>query len=275
MRYAWDLTLDYQATLSPAKRLLAAPLLHYLRGWDIASSLRVDHYLANSKVVAGRIQKHYRREATVVHPPIRVDDFTMGEASDHYLVVSRLVPYKRVDVAIEAANRTGARLRVVGDGPQYKELKALAGPTVELLGNVPDAAVRAEYSRCKAFLFPGFEDFGLTPLEAMASGKPVIAYGRGGALETVVDGVTGLFFPEQTADSLVAAMARFDATTFSPEAIRRHAGTYDEAIFAESIARIATHLYAQAQAGVSSFDRTMPEPFKPEPSPWSGVPRHG
>jgi glycosyltransferase involved in cell wall biosynthesis len=275
MRYAWDLTLEYQATLSPAKRLLAAPLLHYLRAWDIASSLRVDHYLANSKLVAGRIAKHYRREATVVHPPIRVADFTPAPAEDHYLVVSRLVPYKRVDLAIEAANRTGAKLRVVGDGPLYKELSALAGPTVELLGNLSDEAVRAEYGRCKAFLFPGFEDFGLTPLEAMASGKPVIAFGRGGALETVVDGVTGLFFAEQTAESLIGAMARFEAASFSPEAIRRHAGTYDEAVFAEAIARIATHLYAQARAGVSSFDQTRPEPFKPEALPWAGAPRHG
>jgi glycosyltransferase involved in cell wall biosynthesis len=235
MRYAWDLTLEYQATLCPAMRLMAAPLLLYLRAWEIASSLRVDHYL----------------------------------------VVSRLVPYKRVDLAIEAANRTGAKLRVVGDGPLYKELSALAGPTVELLGNLSDEAVRAEYGRCKAFLFPGFEDFGLTPLEAMASGKPVIAFGRGGALETVVDGVTGLFFAEQTAESLIGAMARFEAASFSPEAIRRHAGTYDEAVFAEAIARIATHLYAQARAGVSSFDQTRPEPFKPEALPWAGAPRHG
>jgi glycosyltransferase involved in cell wall biosynthesis len=243
MRYAWDLTHEYQATLSPWKRALAAPLLSYLRAWDAAASMRVDRYLANSQVVASRIEKHYRRPATVLHPPISVADFHMAEASDHYLVVSRLVPYKRVDLAIAAANRTGAPLRIVGDGPLYKELKAMAKSNVQFLGNLPDAAVRDEYARCKAFLFPAYEDFGLTPLEAMASGKPVIAYGRGGALETVVDGVTGLFFGEQTPESLAEAMGRFERLEFHPEAIRRHAGGYDEARFAERMREIVTSTY--------------------------------
>lgn len=263
MRYAWDLTHEYQATLSPLKRAMAAPLLHYLRGWDVTSSWRVDHYMANSKLVAERIAKHYRRPATVIHPPIRVDDFTVGQKADHYLVVSRLVPYKRIDLAVEAANRTGAKLRVVGDGPLYKELKAMAKPNVQFLGNLSDAEVRAEYAIARAFLFPGFEDFGLTPLEAMASGMPVIAYGRGGALETVVDGVTGVFFAEQTADSLVEAISRFERLDFSPDAIRRHAGTYDEAIFADKIHRLATGLYAQRQSGVSTFDLAVAPEFAP------------
>ena len=260
MRYAWDLTHEYQATLNPAKRLLAAPLLHYMRAWDVAASLRVDHYMANAHLVARRIAKHYRREATVIHPPIRVADFTPGPAEDHFLVVSRLVPYKRVDLAVQAANRTGATLRVVGDGPLYAELKAMAGPSVSFLGNLSDAEVRAEYSRCQAFLFPGFEDFGLTPLEAMAAGKPVIAYGKGGALETVVDGVTGLVFGEQTVDALVGAIGRFERQTFSPEAIRRHAGAYDEAVFAEKIHALATALYAQHRAGVPSAAFRLPDP---------------
>ena len=245
MRYAWDLTHEYQATLSPWQRMLAAPLLSYLRAWDVASSLRVDHYMANSRVVAERIQKHYRREATVFHPPIQVADFALGRSEDHYLVVSRLVPYKRVDLAIEAANRTGAPLRIVGDGPLYRELKAMAKPNVEFLGSVPDAEVRRQYSQCRAFLFPGFEDFGLTPLEAMASGKPVIAYGRGGALETVVDGVTGVFFGEQTTDGLIAGMRRFEQLDWSAEAIRRHASTYDEACFAEHVGGFVERVYGE------------------------------
>jgi glycosyltransferase involved in cell wall biosynthesis len=227
MRYAWDLTLEYQATLPPWKRVLAAPLLSYLRAWDVAASLRVDAYLANSKLVAGRIAKHYRREAQVIEPPIRVNDFNCGPSEEHFLVVSRLVPYKRVDLAIQAANRTGLKLLVVGDGPEYKALKSQAKMNVTFAGALSDSDVRKEYSRARAFLFPGFEDFGLTPLEAMASGKPVIAYGRGGALETVVDGITGLFFGEQTVESLIGALERFGRQEFSETAIRRHASGYD------------------------------------------------
>ncbi|HEY9723246.1 MAG TPA: glycosyltransferase, partial [Oscillatoriaceae cyanobacterium] len=254
MRYAWDLTHEYQATLSPFKRALAAPLLSYLRLWDATASARVDHYMANSKLVAGRIAKHYRRPATVVHPPIRLADFALGTPEDHYLVVSRLVPYKRVDLAIAAANVTGAKLRIVGDGPLYRELKALAKPNVTFCGHLTDAEVRAEYGRCRAFLFPGFEDFGLTPLEAMAAGAPVIAYGRGGALETVVDGVTGVFFPEQTVESLVEGMRRFEQTTFYSEAIRRHAGGYDEARFAARIRGIVEGAWGHYQAHGSMWD---------------------
>lgn len=254
MRYAWDLTHDYQATMPGWKRALAAPVLSALRVWDAATANRVDHFLANSRLVADRVAKHYRRPATVLHPPIRVADFTPGPAGEQLLVVSRLVPYKRVDLAVAAASATGVPLHVVGDGPEYRALKAMAGPSVKFLGHLTDAETRAEYAACRAFVFPAFEDFGLTPLEAMAAGKPVLAYGRGGALETVVDGVTGLFFGEQSAESLVAAMRRFEGAEFSPEAIRRHAGAYDEARFEEGIRAVVDASFARWKETGSFLD---------------------
>jgi glycosyltransferase involved in cell wall biosynthesis len=202
----------------------------------VASSLRVDRYVANSRLVASRIAKTYRREAAVVHPPIDAARFATQRApGEHYLVVSRLVPYKRVELAIAACRAANRKLRVVGDGPLYKQLKAQAGPDVEFLGHLTDHEVAGQYAESRALLFPGFEDFGLTPLEAMASSRPVVAYGRGGALETVVDGVTGVLFGEQTAESLGAALARLEASDFAPAALARHAAGYDEAVFAASM----------------------------------------
>jgi glycosyltransferase involved in cell wall biosynthesis len=251
MRYAWDLTQEYQATLPGWKRALAQPLLTYLRAWDVASSLRVDHYMANSQIVAQRIRKTWRRDATVIPPPITLADFTLGTArEDHFLVVSRLVPYKRVELAIAAARLAGAKLTIIGDGPLYKQLKRDAGPTVEFLGHLPDATVRAAYGRARALLFPGLEDFGLTPLEAMAAGCPVLAYGAGGATETVVPGVTGAFFAEQTAEALAAAMRAFDPDAFDPARLRAHAAGFDEAVFARRVRGLAEGLYGQFRAGV-------------------------
>lgn len=251
MRYAWDLTQEYQASMPGWKRALAQPMFTYLRAWDVASSLRVDHYMANSQLVAQRIRKTWRRDATVIPPPITLSDFALGTARDDaFLVVSRLVPYKRVDLAIAAARLAGAKLRVIGDGPLYKQLRRDAGPGVEFLGHLPDAEVRAAYGRARALLFPGREDFGLTPLEAMASGTPVLAFGEGGATETVVPGATGAFFHEQTAESLAAAMRAFDPAAFDPAALRAHAAGFDEAVFARRIEGLATGLYGQFKAGV-------------------------
>ena len=238
MRYAWDLYHDYQSTVSPLLRPLSATLLSYLRQWDVLAANRVDLFVANSKEVARRIGKHYRRESRVVPPPIDVERFQplpRNRIADHLLVVSRLVPYKRVDLAIQAANQTGQPLKIIGDGPLYAELKAMARPNVQFLGHLGDEEVAQELARCKALLFGAFEDFGLVPLEAQASGRPVVAYGAGGALETVVEGITGVFFPEQTTDSLVGALRRLDLIDFEPTAIRRHAESFSFEAFSQQM----------------------------------------
>ncbi len=226
MRYLWDMTHDYTAGSGPVKRALMAPALHYLRMWDRLSADRVDRFIANSANVARRIAKHYRRDSVVIHPPVDTEAFRIADQSDDfYLMVGQLVRYKRADLAVKAFTRMGRRLVILGEGEEMGALRKIAGPFVEFLGWQPFAAVRERYARCRALVFPGEEDFGLVPVEAMASGRPVIAYGRGGAVETVVDGRTGLFFSEQTVESLTDAVRRFEAMehSFVPEDIRRHA----------------------------------------------------
>lgn len=226
-RYIWDHYHEYTRGLRA--RALIAPVAHWLRVWDQLSAARVDHFVANSNWIASRIRSYYRRESEVIHPPVDVDRFqpTRSAPEDFYLVVSRFVSYKRIDLAIQAANRLGRRLVVVGDGPNRRRLEALAGPTVEFLGLRSDAEVADLYARCRAFLFPAWEDFGIAPVEAQAAGRPVIAFGRGGALDTVIDGVTGIFFDEQTVESLIEAMERAERMEFDPGACRANAEGFD------------------------------------------------
>jgi len=206
----------------------------------------VDFFIANAHNVARRIWKHYRRRSTVIHSPIEADRFQISNSiGDYHLIVSRLVPYKRADLAVEAFNRLGEKLIVVGDGPEMKRLKAMARPNVEFLGFVDGEQLAGLYAGCRAFLFPGFEDFGLTPLEAQAAGRPVIAYGAGGALETVVQGKTGAFFPEQTPDSLVQAVRDFDWQSTDPAAVRAHALQFDVAVFRKKIAEFVRDRYEE------------------------------
>ncbi len=216
---------------------LIGPVISNLRSWDVESAQRVDYFVANSYNVARRIRNFYRRDvAAVIYPPVETANFApvrATEVGDHFLVVSRLLNYKRVDLAIAACNRLQAPLRVVGIGPDLPALKRIAGPTVQFLGRLSDPEVAQELARCKALIFPGEEDFGLTPVECMASGRPVVAYGAGGALETVLEGETGLFFREQTVDALAEALELMGRISFDTEALRAHAFSFDTAVFEE------------------------------------------
>ncbi|HLG61338.1 MAG TPA: glycosyltransferase [Ktedonosporobacter sp.] len=231
MRWCWNYN-EYveREQLGKVARTILPFVISGLRIWDQTSSMRVDHFIANSPAIADRIQKYYRREAVVIPPPVEASRFHFDpttEPEDYFLVLGRLIPYKRVDLAIEACNRLRLPLVVIGKGRDLERLKKLAGPTIRFLGGLSDAEVCHYYAHCRAFLFPGDEDFGITPLEAQASGRPVIAYGSGGALASVIDGVTGTFFREQTVDSLVEVLTSFDEHKFDPDVIRNHALEFD------------------------------------------------
>jgi glycosyltransferase involved in cell wall biosynthesis len=230
-RYIWDLYHEY--TRGKLIRPFFAPFAHWMRVWDRSSSERIDRFLTISDEIAGRVRRHYGRASDVVYPPVDVERFhpTGEPPEDFLLVVSRLVPYKRIDLAVAAAKQLRRRLLVVGSGPEEKRLRAMAGPTVEFLGRRSDEEVAELMARCTAFLFPGFEDFGIAPVEVQAAGRPVVAYGRGGALETVVDGVTGTFFEEATVASLVDAIERLETGSFSPVRCRENAERFSSERF--------------------------------------------
>lgn len=237
IRYAWDLTHQYlrEAGLDHgAKGWLAKAILHYMRIWDSRTANGVDAYVANSRFIARRIKKCYGREAEVVYPPVDLGKFELcAEKGAYYLTASRMVPYKKMKLIVEAFNAMPERhLVVIGAGPEYEKTAAIAGPNVEMLGYQPDAVLREKMQHAKAFVFAAEEDFGITPVEAQACGTPVIAYGRGGALETVCGlgnkagkAPTGVFFPEQTVEAIRAAVERFEAhrAEITPEACRENA----------------------------------------------------
>jgi len=242
MRYVWDMYWEYLEQVPAILRPAWRGLMHYLRRWDLAAAARVDHFFANSAFVAGRIRKHYRRNAEVIHPPVRTSAFApTAEREDYYLVLGELAAYKRADLAVDAFNELGRPLVVIGKGEQMELLRRKAGPNVRILGRQPFDVIREHCARCRALIFPGEEDFGIVPLEAMASGRPVIAFGRGGALETVVDGQTGLHFHEQSVESLIDAVQRFERAeaAFDPDVIRRHAEAFDREKFK---ARMSTRI---------------------------------
>jgi len=236
MRYLWDLYPEYRAHAGLLSRLAMPPLAHWLRLWDTHSAARVDDFIANSHFVAARIKKYYRREATVIHPPVDVEAFcTAPEQDDYYLMLGQLVPYKRPDLAVRAFSQSGRRLVVVGEGSMLPALKRMAGPSVEFLGRQPFERIRTLYARAQALVFPGVEDFGMVPVEAMASGRPVIARGAGGALETVIDGETGGRFFDDTPEALLDAVRRAEATRFDPVRLRAHAQHFSTPRFVHAL----------------------------------------
>ncbi len=233
-RYIWDGSHQYVREFSRNSLFqnLAPFALSYVRMWDYYAAQRADVYVTLSQYVAGRIQKYYGYRPEVIYPPVEVERFTPQEnIDDYYIVVSRLVPYKRVDLAIEACNKLGRKLKIAGTGPEMEDLKRRAGSTIEFLGFVPDEKLPDLYSRAKALLFPQEEDFGITPLEAAASGRPTIAYAAGGAKETIIDGVTGIFFEHQTVDDLVQAIEKSERIQWNSEQIVRHAHTFSRERF--------------------------------------------
>lgn len=245
-RYLWDLSDEYLGAGAASRAL--DPLVRWLRQRDIDAAADVDHFIANSENVARRIRHAYGRDATIIYPPVDTHRVRPNgrPSEDFYLVVSRLVPYKRIDLAIEACNRLHRRLIIVGAGPALTRLRALAGTTVEFAGALPDDDVADLYSRCRAFLFPAHEDFGISAVEAQAAGRPVVAFAAGGALETVRDGVTGVHFAEQTVDAVVDAIERLERLDVDTLLCRANAERFDASVFRDRIASLVTEWRARA-----------------------------
>jgi glycosyltransferase involved in cell wall biosynthesis len=232
--------------------------VHRVRRWDEITANRVDHYVANSHEVERRIRKFYRRNATVINPPVETDRFQVtGQDDGYFVMISRLLAYKRLDIGIEAANRLRLPLKIVGTGRDEKRLKKLAGPTVEFAGRLEDQALVDCLQRARALIFPGREDFGIVPVEAMACGKPVIAYARGGALDTVIDGVTGMFFGQPTWESLAQTLIMFRPEDYDPHVIRRHAEKFDVAVFRDKMEEFIEEKYYQHRAQFGSADPSV------------------
>lgn len=255
IRYAWDLHHQYlrEAKLTHGMRAIAArAILHYLRLWDVATANRVDAFVANSRYVARRIWKTYRRPATVIYPPVAIDRFRPDRPRDEfYLTVSRFVPYKRVDLIVQAFAQLGRSLVVIGDGDDRAKIEAIATPNITVLGSQPNQVVTDYMERCKAFIFAAEEDFGITPVEAQAAGAPVIAYGKGGVTETIVPGKTGVFFPLQTPESLVAAVQQFEAERlfFMPDVLRQNAEQFSPERFRSQFSEFVDQKWSRFRQG--------------------------
>ena len=258
MRWCWNYD-EYveREKLGKISRSILPFFISGLRIWDQTSSMRVDHFIANSPVVADRIRKYYRRDAIVIPPPVEVSRFTFDPTirpEDYFLIVSRFMPYKRIDLAIEACNTLHLPLVIIGSGRDESRLRSMAGPTIRFTGRLSDQEVLYYYAHCRAFILPGEEDFGITPLEAQASGRPVIAYAAGGALTSVIDKVTGTFFRKQTVESLVEVLSSFDEHIYDPLTIYNHALEFDQPRFRR---RMLQFIEAKMSEGKARDLRTL------------------
>lgn len=242
MRYAWEpWELDYRLESFPKfTHNKIRKMIHKIRMWDRLTADRVDHFIVNSNYVGERVHKYYRKPSTVIHPPVQTEEFQIKSAGDYFLMVGRMISYKRFDLVIEAFNHLGKPLKIVGTGPEENKLKKMSKKNIEFMGRLSDDSLKRLYSECKALIFPQIEDFGITPVECMASGRPVIAYAEGGAQDTVIEGKTGMFFREQTVDSLMQSLAAFGETKWDSQAIKGHAEKFSEKRFHEEILNFIT-----------------------------------
>jgi len=253
MRWVWN----YHAYIDRERlgfmaRMVLPAAISQLRAWDVATAQNVDRFLAISSTVSARIRKYYRRDSQVIYPPVNCDAFQLPpvRVDDYYLIVARLIPYKRIDLAVDAFTRLGIPLKIVGSGGRaLAELKSRAGRNVEFVGRVSDAELKDLYAGCRGLLFPGEEDFGIAPLEANASGRPVIAYAAGGALDTVVDGHTGVLFERQEVDHLIGAVRRAEATAWDSVELRQHARKFDRQVFRDQLLAFVGESVAAHAAG--------------------------
>lgn len=239
-RYVWDFE-GYAAreALSPALKIALCPVIGLLRRWDYRAAQQVDHFVAISREVQARIRRHYGRDSVVVHPPVDTARFQPASThGDYYLIVSRLIPYRRIDLAVQAFNQLGLALVIAGDGRDRPWLETQAGPNVTFLGRVPDEDLPDLFARCRAYVLPGVEDFGIAPLQAQAAGRPVIARGAGGALDTIVEGETGVFFDEPIPEALAAAVRAFDPDAIDPRACVQNAARFDASVFKRRLMRL-------------------------------------
>lgn len=249
-RYVWQYDAYMQReNIGRVLKTALSPGIRALQHWDYAAARRVNHFIAISTEIQARIKRYYDRDSTVIYPPVEVADrFTPStDVQDYFLVLSRLVPYKRIDLAVEACTRLNLPLIVGGSGRDRARLEALAGPTVKFIGYVPDAELPDLMACCRALIFPGLEDFGIVPVQAQAAGRPAIAYRGGGSLDTVRPGITGEFFDAQTVDSLIGVLRNFDASRYSPAAIREHALKFDSAIFHRELAAFVDKAYQERE----------------------------